>query len=81
MPIYDFRCHECGKVSEILLRDVAQAAHCPSCGSINMERLLSASYIIKTDTAAPGATCCGREERCQTPSCSTGGACHRGSKG
>lgn len=77
MPIYDFRCRECGRVSEIFLRNASQAARCPDCGSDNMERLISASYMIKTDASAPGTTCCGRTERCETPPCSTGDVCRR----
>ncbi len=77
MPIYDFECRECGKVSEIFFRHSGQAANCPDCGSENMERLISASYMVKTDVAASGTTCCGRTERCETPPCSTGGHCHR----
>ena len=78
MPIYDFKCQECGKVSEILLRNSDQSVHCPDCGSENMEKLISASYMVKTDVSAPGTTCCGRAERCETPPCSTGDVCRRG---
>ena len=78
MPIYDYKCRECGRVSEIFLRNAVQVARCPSCGSDNMERLFSASYMIKTDVSASGATCCGRTERCEIPPCSTGDVCHRG---
>ena len=60
MPIYDFRCQECGRVSGIFLRAAGQVAHCSACGSDNMERLISASYMIKMDTPASGTTCCGR---------------------
>ena len=77
MPIYDFRCHECGKVSEIFLRDANQEIRCPDCSSDNMERLISASYMIKTDPRASGTTCCGRSERCEAPPCSSGGQCKR----
>ena len=78
MPIYDFRCRECGKVSEIFLRGAhGQAARCPDCGNENLERLISASYMIRTEASAPGATCCGRAERCETPPCSTGDTCRR----
>jgi len=77
MPIYDFRCRECGKVSEIFLRYTKQVACCPDCGSNNMERLISASYMIKMGTSAPGTTCCGRTERCETPPCSTEDVCRR----
>ena len=78
MPIYDCKCRECGRVSEILLHNAVQVAHCPNCGSDNMERLFSASYMIKTDAPAPGSTCCGRTGRCEMPPCSTGDVCRRG---
>ncbi len=79
MPIYDYRCHECGKVSEFLLPNPSDGMTqaCPDCGSRNMERLLSAASLLKNTTNAPGTTCCGREERCETPSCSTGEQCRR----
>ena len=77
MPIYDFRCQECGRVSEIFLRGASHTARCPACGSDNMERLISASYMMKMDAAAPGTTCCGRTERCEAPPCSTGDVCRR----
>ena len=77
MPIYDFRCRECGNVSEVLLRDADKRVRCTNCGSENMERLISASHVVKTDVPAPGNTCCGRTERCDTPPCSTGDVCSR----
>ncbi len=67
MPIYDFRCRECGRVLKIFLRDTNQMARCSGCGSDNMERLFSTSYMIKMNASAPGTTCCGRTERCETP--------------
>ena len=77
MPIYDFRCRERGRVSEIFLRSASHTDRRPACGSDNMERLISASYMIKMDAAAPGTTCCGRTERCEAPPCSTGDVCRR----
>ena len=78
MPIYDYRCQECGKVSEIFLRSLdSQATRCPDCGSGKLEKLVSASYVVRTDASAPGTTCCGRTERCEAPPCSTGDVCRR----
>ena len=78
MPIYDFRCRDCGRVSEILVRGAeGEPPQCTGCGSENMERLISASYMIRMDAPKSGTTCCGREERCETPPCSTGDTCRR----
>ena len=67
MPSYDFRCQECGRVPGIFLRGAGQVAHCPACSSDNMERLISASHMIKMDATAYGTTGCGITERCETP--------------
>jgi len=77
MPIYDFRCLDCGKVSEIFIQSREQTLRCPDCGSANMERLMSSSYLVRTNSQAPGTTCCGRTERCDAPPCSTGDTCWR----
>ena len=78
MPIYEFRCYECGNVSEVFLRSMdASPARCAICGSENLERLVSASYMIRNEAETPGTTCCGRTERCEALPCSTGSACRR----
>ena len=41
MPIYDFRCGDCGAVSELFVRGAeGQTCRCPDCGSENMEKLV-----------------------------------------
>ena len=78
MPIYDYRCLDCGKMMEVLVRsDDVYTTKCSVCDSENTERLLSASYMIKTERSPSGTTCCGSRERCDTPPCSTGEKCHR----
>jgi putative FmdB family regulatory protein len=79
MPIYDFKCQECGKVSEFLLSSPSDGKKpaCPGCGSQNLERLISAPRLLKHSSGNSGATCCGREERCVTPACVTGEECRR----
>ena len=79
MPIYDYKCQECGVISEIFLHGVdnMKSIACPVCGSEKMEKLISASYLMQTEAKAPGKTCCGRAERCEMPPCSTGDICSR----
>ncbi len=80
MPIYEYKCSDCGEVSEILTgmgsRD--EPATCKHCGSSDMERILSTSFIsVKGGMQKGGTTCCGRDERCDAPPCSSGGVCTR----
>ncbi len=80
MPIYEYRCRVCGATSEYLIgvgKD--ENISCKECGSIEMEKILSvASFLTGVPERASGRTCCGREERCETPPCSSdGGTCKR----
>ncbi|MFO7651846.1 MAG: zinc ribbon domain-containing protein [bacterium] len=78
MPIYEYRCAGCGRVFENLRERAAadSPAPCPGCGK-PAERILSAPAGIRMGTGhQPGSTCCGRDERCDSPPCS-GGACGR----
>jgi putative FmdB family regulatory protein len=79
MPVYDFKCQKCGKVSEFLLSNSldSRTLDCPDCGSQQLERLISAPRLLRDKINAPGTTCCGRTERCETPPCSTDKGCHR----
>jgi putative FmdB family regulatory protein len=78
VPIYDFKCRDCGVVSEVFLRsEHGRANACPSCGSPNLERMISGSYAVRTGAKTAGNTCCGRAERCDSPPCHTDHGCHR----
>jgi putative FmdB family regulatory protein len=79
MPIYEYRCEACGAVSEYLvgLGD-DERIQCKLCGDSGMNRILSASsFTLQSSGRMPDRTCCGREERCETPPCSDGGTCRR----
>ncbi|MDY6862594.1 MAG: zinc ribbon domain-containing protein [Thermodesulfobacteriota bacterium] len=81
MPIYEYRCNQCGEISEIMIgigsrSDVLQ---CKNCSSVDIERILSTSaFTLKNGGHQTGNTCCGRDERCDSPPCSTGDSCRRG---
>lgn len=66
MPIFEFRCLECGNVFEKLFFNTDEKANiaCPGCQSRSFERVVSRSnYIIN---AGPG----GKQPKITTQSCS-----------
>lgn len=78
MPIYDYFCHNCGKRVEVWLRSQGDPALCPACGRLLQDRLLSAPHMVRAESQRPpGRTCCGREERCDSPPCSADEGCRR----
>jgi putative FmdB family regulatory protein len=78
MPIYEYRCGRCEARVEVLVRGHVEVPSCPHCGAPLVEKLLSVPYVSSGRTARePGRTCCGREERCHAPPCSTGETCRR----
>ena len=79
MPIYEYKCDECGEMQEVLhtsMRNV-DSVKCPDCGSGHLTRLISAFNVSVGSTSNKGLTCCGKEERCSIPPCSTGETCRR----
>jgi putative FmdB family regulatory protein len=77
MPLYEYRCQACDATFEMLVRAGSRVA-CPHCGSSSINKLLSTPAVLSGQTARlAGHTCCGREERCDAPPCSTGDVCRR----
>jgi putative FmdB family regulatory protein len=90
MPIYEYLCGNCGERVEVLVRPSTAlrpgsghrsgsgAPCCPECGSPLSEKLFSVPNVIsRWGQPSGGGTCCGREERCAAPPCSTGETCRR----
>jgi putative FmdB family regulatory protein len=76
MPIYEFKCKDCGQVSELLVLTKDETANCASCNSQNLEKLMSAHNTVSSGSnfAAnnPGG-CCGSPNSCGNPgSCCSG---------
>ncbi|NCP10276.1 zinc ribbon domain-containing protein, partial [bacterium] len=42
MPIYEFKCRQCGKDFEALVIGSRDDINCPQCNSTSLERLMSA---------------------------------------
>ncbi len=78
MPIYDYACIDCGHHFEHM-HAISEAGRpqCPSCGSSSVTKLMSTPGLIRAARLHGSGTCCGREERCDRPPCSTDGQCHR----
>ncbi len=75
MPIYEYHCRNCNATFEMLVR-ASTTVICPHCGGSSLDKLLSAPVVLSGRTARQaGRTCCGREERCDTPPCSVGETC------
>jgi len=51
MPIYEYRCEDCGKISEFLLirTDDAFVPQCKRCKSKKMSRVLSKVRVIRSE--------------------------------
>lgn len=61
MPIYEYRCAECEKPFEMLVRAFREEVQCPRCGSPRVERLLSTFAMSRPSgmAAAPSGGGCG----------------------
>ena len=53
MPIYEYRCHECGKRFSVLTLRISEAVEprCEHCGSSAADRLMSRFAMPKSDEA------------------------------
>ncbi|MGC8979704.1 FmdB family zinc ribbon protein [Caldisericum sp.] len=82
MPIYEYRCVKCGKVTEFI-EGIGQddvEKKCKYCGSIQLTKILSNIHVLSGKSiigSQEGKTCCGRDERCEKPPCSDDGSCKR----
>jgi putative FmdB family regulatory protein len=55
MPIFEYRCWNCGKTFEKLMLGAAEAVSCPVCGNTEVEKLMSPGVIKSAcEVAAAG---------------------------
>lgn len=59
MPMYEYRCRDCGRRFEVLQRmgAGAEGVECPACGAENAEKLLST--FAASIAASSGPSCAG----------------------
>ncbi|UCH07322.1 MAG: zinc ribbon domain-containing protein [Deltaproteobacteria bacterium] len=79
MPIYEYHCDDCGKVSEVMVGIGRQSdsLQCKHCGGTALSKLPTLASFVTSPSRPSGRTCCGKEERCDKPPCSTEGTCSR----
>ncbi len=77
MPIYEYRCSSCGRVSEFFIRHGHGDGPliCKSCGSGELEKVLSLSAVsTRRESPLPSGRCCEEGTSCDSPKyCCTGG--------
>ncbi|HXF57162.1 MAG TPA: zinc ribbon domain-containing protein [Actinomycetota bacterium] len=65
MPVYEFRCADCGESFDRLLPLRAAEPPCPACGSANVRRLISLIAGLAGSASGSGSP----------DGCACGGAC------
>lgn len=66
MPMFEYRCAECGHKFEELVSSADDFVECPKCHSAKAEKLLSVF-------AASGSASAGSLPSCARPGCGSGG--------
>lgn len=57
MPLFEYRCRQCGHVTTFLEKPGARRSHrCEECGSEDTEKMLSA-FSTKSGDGSAGPTC------------------------
>lgn len=77
MPIYEYKCARCGKVSEILVGVGAESASlkCEHCGGSRLEKLMSVSACIAGHGHEHTGGCCDMGHACDEQTCQSEGHC------
>lgn len=73
MPIYEFKCLECGEYFEILVIKTEESVEmaCPKCKAENFERILSSTHYAMGDGSGGGARVSSQTRACSSGSCTT----------
>lgn len=70
MALYEYKCGDCGEVSEYLVFSDSDKVSCRKCGSRKLEKLLSSfSVSVKSATSSNSAPECPYKNRCGGGSC------------
>jgi putative FmdB family regulatory protein len=79
MPLYEFKCEDCGKYNDILILGTSDTPACKSCGSKRMTKQISAHSSLsgpsKNSLPGPGDTACCGSSPGQAAGCAGPGSC------
>ncbi|OPY78392.1 MAG: Zinc ribbon domain protein [Syntrophorhabdus sp. PtaU1.Bin153] len=70
MPIYEYKCQDCGEIFELLVLTKDEEARCKSCNGQNLEKLISAHNTVGSSggfIADSQGSCCGSPNSCGNP--------------
>lgn len=75
MPIYEYHCEPCNETFEALIRSSSDVAHCPSCGSPEVDKQFSVPAAAQVG-GSPGSSPLPMASAgdCGAPACG-GGVC------
>ena len=76
MPIYEYRCEDCKKISEVLVSaSQGNSLKCCYCGSSRLEKIISSNFAVSKGKSgsASDASCCGATNPCDSPKKCCGG--------
>jgi len=68
MPLYDFKCGECGATFEVkasIQQKIAGLApQCPTCGAGNAQQVITAGLFVRSgDNTGSSGSCCGPDAK------------------
>lgn len=74
MPIFEYRCKECGRKFEIFLKslNLLDEIKCPKCNSVNTEKLFSTFSSIGNASSTEDIPCCCNTNAKQNDYCTPG---------
>ena len=78
MPIFEYKCQQCGHVTEVLQKSRKAAKQvCAQCGSSDTKKMLSGFAVGQGKSAAPACDSCAAGPACGAGGC-PGGMCPMG---
>jgi putative FmdB family regulatory protein len=69
MPIYEYKCENCGAMNEFIVFSSDEQLECKTCRSANLKKLMSIHNAPGSSDSFPdyAGGCCGSPNTCGTP--------------